>query len=144
MNEAEKLLARMFPAAAGRDIFSSDALAGESDFFAPDVIHSLFGPSGTKELLVGRSAFFDFVQRCAGSLAERRDEILMIRGIDRECAFVHARAYRRSLVNGEAIEYEWAMLYRVENDLITYGADMLDKRAQAFWSRVMYPTPREG
>lgn len=139
MNEAEKLLTRMFPSAGDRDIFASDDAGGENGFFAPDVIHSLFGPSGTKELLVGRDAFFDFVQRCEGALSERRDEILTIRGIDNQCAFVHARAYRRSRANGEDIHYEWAMLYRVENGLITYGADMLDTRAQEFWGRALTP-----
>lgn len=139
MNEAEKLLARMFPSAGNRDIFARDDAGGEHGFFAPDVTHSLFGPSGTKELLIGRAAFFDFVRRCDDALSERRDEILTISAIDSQCAFVHARAYRRSRANGEEIEYEWAMLYRVENGLITYGADMLDARAQAFWGRALTP-----
>lgn len=136
MNDAEKLLARMFPQTGDRDVFPS----GET-FFHPDVVHSLFGPSGTKELLVGRDAFFAFVRQCGDALAERRDDILTITGIDSQCAFVHARAYRRSRANGEEIHYEWAMLYRVEDGLITYGADMLDARAQAFWGRVLTPAP---
>lgn len=143
MNEAERLLARMFgwsaAGADGRDIFVDRGGGGGEGFFHPDVVHSLFGPSGTKELLVGRDAFFAFVGRCAEALSERRDEVLTITGIDGQCAFVHARAYRRSRANGEEIAYEWAMLYRVEDGLITYGADMLDARAQAFWGRVLTP-----
>lgn len=139
MNEAEKLLVRMFPKAGKRDIFVTNEAGGGDGFFAPDVVHSLFGPSGTKELLVGRDAFFDFVRRCDGALAERRDEVLEVRGVDSQCAFVHARAYRRSRANGEDIDYEWAMLYRIENGLITYGADMLDTRAQLFWGRALKP-----
>lgn len=141
MNEAEKLLDRMFPATGEQDIFANDDAGGDGEFFAPDVIHSLFGPSGTKELLVGRDAFFDFAGRCADALSERSDEILSIQGIDHECALVHARAYRRSAANGEDIHYEWAMLYRVENGFITYGVDMLDARAQAFWGRALTPAP---
>ncbi len=28
------------------------------------------------------------------------------------------------------------MLYRVENGMVTYGVDMLDSDAQAFWGRI--------
>lgn len=144
MNEAEQLLARMFgwsrSGTDGRDVFlDGGGNGGGEDFFHPDVVHSLFGPSGTKEMLVGRGAFFAFVGRCADALSERHDEVLTITGVDSQCAFVHARAYRRSRMNGEDIRYEWAMLYRVEDGLITYGADMLDARAQAFWGRVLTP-----
>lgn len=140
-NDAVKLLTRMFGFTAdGRqhpDVFLSGSKAGlPGGLFHPDVVHSLFGPSGTKETLVGREAFLRFAASCAEALEERHDEIIAITGIDRECAFVQARAYRRSAANGEAIHYEWAMLYRVEQELITYGADMLDAAAQAFWARV--------
>ena len=142
MNDAVKLLTRMFGFTAdGRqhpDVFpvGEQGRPSPADYFHPDVVHSLFGPRGTKETLVGREAFLRFAASCAEALEERHDEIIAITGIDRECAFVHARAYRRSAANGEAIHYEWAMLYRVEQGLITYGADMLDAAAQAFWARV--------
>lgn len=142
MNAAVAMLSRMFgitqDGSTQRDIFPVEGGDGPSpaSFFHPDVVHSLFGPSGTKETLVGRDAFLAFATGCAAALAERRDEIIAITGIDEECAFVHARAYRRSAASGEEIEYEWAMLYRVEDGLITYGADMLDTDAQAFWARV--------
>ena len=97
----------------------------------------MFGPSGAKETLTGRQAFLEFVDRCASALSERDDEIISITGIDEQCAFVHARAYRRSKATGEAIRYEWAMLYRVEDGQIVYGSDMLDADAQAFWGRVL-------
>ncbi|KKW91869.1 nuclear transport factor 2 family protein [Sphingobium chungbukense] len=142
MNDAVKLLTRMFGFTEGGrqhpDVFpvGDENRSSPSDYFHPDVVHSLFGPSGTKETLVGRDAFLAFATGCAQALAERQDEIIAITGIDRECAFVHARAYRKSASNGEDIHYEWAMLYRVEQGLITYGADMLDAAAQAFWARV--------
>ena len=60
----------------------------------------------------------------------------MIVAIDEQCAFVRASAWRKSKATGEEIAYEWAMLYRVEDGLITYGADMLDADAQAFWGRI--------
>lgn len=142
MNEAVPLLKRMFGVSDGGgrhpDVFpiGGEGRASPAAYFHPDVVHSLFGPTGTKETLVGRDAFLAFARSCAEALAERRDEIVAITGIDRECAFVHARAYRKSAANGEVIHYEWAMLYRVEQGLITYGADMLDAAAQAFCSRV--------
>lgn len=142
MNDAVKLLTRMFGFTEGGqrhpDVFpvAADDRPSAAGYFHPQVVHSLFGPSGTKETLVGRDAFLAFATSCAEALAERRDEIIAITGIDRECAFVHARAYRKSAANGEDIHYEWAMLYRVEQGLITYGADMLDAAAQAFWARV--------
>jgi hypothetical protein len=126
--------------ADGRDVFPTGGDGGMASFFHSDVTHSLFGPTGTKETLVGRDAFLGFAARCADALAERRDEILAITGIDEQCALVHARAYRRSAASGEDIHYEWAMLYRVEDGLITYGADMLDADAQAFWGRVRQVT----
>ena len=125
MNDAVKLLTRMFSfTAVGRqhpDVFpvGEQGRPSPADYFHPDVVHSLFGPSGTKETLVGRDAFLRFAASCAEALEERHDEIIAITGIDRECAFVQARAYRRSAANGEAIHYEWAMLYRVEQGLIT-------------------------
>ncbi|UXC93594.1 MULTISPECIES: nuclear transport factor 2 family protein [Sphingobium] len=142
MNDAVKLLTRMFgfteEGRHRRDIFpvGGESRPSPADYFHPDVVHSLFGPSGAKETLVGRDAFLAFAASCAEALAERRDEIIAITCVDRQCAFVHARAYRKSAANGEDIHYEWAMLYRVEQGLITYGADMLDAPAQAFWGRV--------
>ena len=137
MNDAEKLLRKMFNFGGG----SIDAIGGSAmdptTYFHPNVINSLFGPSGTKELIVGRDAFFEFCSLCASAATDRSDEIIAITGIDKECALVHARAKRMSVANGQQIEYEWAMLYRVENGLITYGADMLDTDAQAFWGNVL-------
>jgi hypothetical protein len=70
-------------------------------------------------------------------LAGRDDEIIAITGIDEQCALVHARAWRKSTASGEELRYEWAMLYRVENGLVTYATDMLDADAQAFWGRIL-------
>lgn len=139
MNSATELLRQMFlPASETGDVFggSHRAETAMADFFAPEVCHSLFGPNGTKEMLIGRDAFLAFVARCAGLLASRRDEILSIDAIDEQCAIVKARAWRTSKASGEEIAYEWAMLYRVEDGRITYGADMLDSDAQAFWGRI--------
>lgn len=141
MNAAEELLRGMFRfGEQDGDVFGTSAPPdgrAMADYFHADVCHSLFGPSGTKEMLAGRDALLAFVARCADALAERHDEIVSIRGIDAQCAFVHARAYRRSKATGEDIRYEWAMLYRVEDGRITYGADMLDADAQDFWGRVL-------
>lgn len=139
MNRATELLTQMFlPSNEAGDVFGNSGSQGGSmaDFFDPDVCHSLFGPTGTKEMLVGRDAFLAFVARCADLLASRRDEIASIVAIDEQSAFVKARAWRTSKATGEEIAYEWAMLYRVENGRITYGADMLDADAQAFWGRI--------
>jgi hypothetical protein len=137
VNDAEKLLRRVFKFREG----AVDAIGGPgmdpATYFHPHVIHSLFGPSGTKEQIVGRDALFTFVGLCASAVTERSDEVIAITGIDKECALVHARAKRKSIANGQEIAYEWAMLYRVENGLITYGADMLDTDAQAFWGNVL-------
>lgn len=138
MNQAETLLRRVFR--FGEDHFDAMAAGVAGDATAhihPDACHSLFGPSGNKEMLLGKQAFLDFVQQCAGALAERDDQIISIVGVDEQCAFVRARAYRKSKATGEEIRYEWAMLYRVEDGRITYGADMLDADAQAFWGRVL-------
>ena len=139
MNAAEKLLRKVFHFGEQRfDVFST-ADASSSDpaaYIHPDACFSLFGPSGKKELLIGRDAFLDFVRRCADALTDRADEIITITGIDEECALVHARAWRKSKASGDELRYEWAMLYRVEEGMVTYGTDMLDSDAQAFWSRV--------
>ncbi|WP_288487023.1 nuclear transport factor 2 family protein [uncultured Novosphingobium sp.] len=139
LNAAERLLRRMFhwgdADAGGQDLF----LAADDDaasYFHPDCVHHLFGPTGTKEMLVGRQAMLDFSARCAAALSARSDQILTISGIDEQCGFVHARALRESKATGERLSYEWSMQYRVEDDLITYGADMLDADAQAFWGRI--------
>lgn len=132
MNEAEVLLHQLFKVDDGpRDLFVV-AGQGRPDMFAhihPDARYSMFGPSGIKETLVGREAFIAFVTRCADALSGRADEIIAISGIDEHCALVHA-------ASGEEIRYEWAMLYRVEDGRITYGTDMLDPDAQAFWGRI--------
>lgn len=138
MNEAEKLLRSVFRFGEGWDAIGAiDRTSGDSwEHIHPEACYSLFGPSGTKEMLVGREAFLDFVARCAAAISDRSDEIIAISGIDEQCALVHARAFRRSRTTGEEIRYEWAMLYRVEDGRITYGADMLDADAQAFWGQV--------
>jgi ketosteroid isomerase-like protein len=143
MNDAEKLLRRVFHFGAGEEKNDLDAIAtidrSHADSWAhihPDARYSLFGPSCSKEILVGREAILDFVAQCAEAISYRSDEIVAISGIDEQCALVHARAWRRSRATGEEIRYEWAMLYRVEDGRITYGADMLDADAQAFWGRV--------
>jgi ketosteroid isomerase-like protein len=139
MNQAEKLLRSVFRFGEGWDAIGAiDRTRGDSwAHIHPQACYSLFGPSGTKEMLVGRDAFLDFVGRCAAAISDRSDEIVAISGIDEQCALVHARAWRRSRATGEEIRYEWAMLYRVEDGRITYGADMLDADAQAFWGRVL-------
>lgn len=135
-NRAVPLLRRLFGVDAGGG--EIDAIGLDlSGYFSPDVVHSLFGPSGTKEALVGLEAFKAFGARCAGALAGRSDQILAIVPIDEECALVHARAWRKSKASGAEITYEWAMLYRVEDGRITYGADMLDRDAELFWAGVM-------
>lgn len=141
MNEAERLLRRVFgfdSGQAGGDVFASARGGGSrpQQHIHDDAQYALFGPSGGKELLRGRDAFLDFINTCAEALADRSDEILAITSVDQQCAFVHARAYRKSAATGEEIRYEWAMLYRVEDGLITYGSDMLDADAQAFWGRI--------
>lgn len=142
MNQAERLLRSVFQFGDGK--IGGDVFPGEGDshgdpagFIHPDACHSLFGPSGTKELLNGRDSFLAFARTCGEALSARSDEILAITSIDEQCALVHARATRTSAATGEEICYEWAMLYRVENGLVTYGTDMLDADAQAFWGRVL-------
>ena len=76
------------------------------------------------------------MRSCTEALADRTDEIIAITGIDAERALVHARAWRKGKASGEELQYEWAMLYRVENGMVTYGVDMLDSDAQAFWGRI--------
>jgi ketosteroid isomerase-like protein len=139
MNEAERLLRQIFrfdsewDAIGAVDPVDKDSWA----HIHPDARYSMFGPTGIKEMLVGRDAFVDFVSRCAAAISERSDEIVAITGIDDQCAFVQAHAYRKSRATGEEIRYDWAMLYRVENGQVTYGADMLDADAQTFWGRVL-------
>lgn len=142
MNEAEALLRDMF--GFGTDSSASDVFnaatsqaGGSYDRHHPDVEFALFGPSGRKELLSGREAFLSFVEICSAALADRRDQILDITGFGEQCAFVRASAYRKSLATGAEINYEWAMLYRVEGGVITYGTDMLDNAAQQFWANVL-------
>lgn len=143
MNQAVPLLCKMFGVGQGEDGATggrrSDAFDDAFDAVHPDARYSLFGPSGTKELLVGRTAIAAFVKDCLAALAAHEDEILAILPIGAQCALVHARAYRRSAASGKDLRYEWAMLYRVEAGLITYGADMLDAEAQAFWAGVRRP-----
>jgi len=145
MNEAVPLLRAIFgPEGSGRDMFA--AAGGDGDPFAhihPGAVYQLFGPTGTKEVLEGREAFAAFVRRCVDAIAAHEDEILAITPIDEHCALVHARAYRKSAASGEELRYEWAMLYRVEQGLITYATDMLDPDAQAFWGRVLSPAAKD-
>lgn len=138
LNQAECVLRRMFHFGEPETLDAFSTSTGDAvDFIHPQAQHSLFGPSGRKELLADRASFLAFVERCAAALADRRDEILAITGIDEQCAFVHARAWRKAAATGEEIEYEWSMLYRVEDGQITYATDMLDRDAQAFWGRVL-------
>lgn len=145
MNAAVAVLSQQFGFGSDdtpRDAFGNES-GGSGEPFAhvhPDARFSMFGPSGIKEMLEGKQAFVDFVSRCAAALADRSDEILAIMPVDEQSAFVHARAWRKSKASGEELRYEWAMLYRVEDGLITYGADMLDADAQAFWGRVLSDT----
>lgn len=138
MNQAEHLLRGFFRFGDERPLDAFSMASGSTaDIIHPQAQHSLFGPSGNKELLPDRAAFLAFVERCANALEARRDEILTITGIDEECALVHAKAWRKAAATGEEISYQWAMLYRVEGGQITYGSDMLDRDAQEFWRRVL-------
>lgn len=78
-----------------------------------------------------------FVEKCSAALADRRDQILDIASVGDQCAVVRASAYRKSRATGAEINYEWAMLYRVEDGMITYGSDMSDDDAQQFWAKVL-------
>jgi hypothetical protein len=140
MNEAEQLLRRLYAPGGGHDR-ASPSLQMET-IIHPHAKFSLFGLSGAKEQIHGRDAFLAFVARCYGALSGHRNEILDVVGFDEQCAFVRARAWRKATWSGEEASYQWAMLYRVEAGLITYGADMLDARAQAFWGRVLPPVER--
>jgi len=135
MNPAEALLRETFGAAGGAAL-GEDARKAREARYHPDVRYDLFGPTGTRETHQGREAVFAFMARAGAALDGHSDEVLDIRGIDEDCAMVHARAWRRSKATGEELTYEWAMLYRVKDGQILYGADMLSEAAQAFWGRI--------
>jgi len=135
MNNAEAVMRRQFGLDTGpqTDPF---ARSQGTDNIHPDIAFSLFGMTGTKEEGRGRDAFIAFTTGCLAALADHRDEILDIIGIDEQCVFVRARAYRQSAATGEALSYEWSTLSRIEDGRITYVTDMLDSDAQAFWGRI--------
>jgi len=139
MNDAELVIRRLFGLSEDTpqriDAFGPAGQRPES-FFHPDVEFSMFGESGTKEYGRGRDQYLSFVERSANALAARSDEIVSITPVDEQMAVVRSRAWRKSAATGEELRYEWVMLFRVENGLITYGADMLDRDAQEFWGRI--------
>jgi ketosteroid isomerase-like protein len=139
MNEAERVLRAQFHfGSTGLGPIDAIAEAGSSfiDQVHPDIQLSLFGPGGDKQIIHGKAGYKAFMTRCLSVIASRSDEIISIDGAGQEMAIVRAKAYRKSAVNGEEIHYEWVMLYRVENGLVTFAADMLDRAAVDFWTRV--------
>ncbi|MBV9840939.1 MAG: nuclear transport factor 2 family protein [Sphingomonadaceae bacterium] len=135
MNDAEALVRELFGLDADKPVSPFDR-ARSVDHIHPDIEFSLFGMSGTKEVGHGRDAYLAFTTGCRQALANHSDEILSVVGIDEQCVFVRARAYRKSAATGEALEYEWATLMRVEDGKTTYVTDILDRDAQAFWGRI--------
>ena len=136
MNAAEKRMREVFQFGATiekSDVFKS---GGFGDHLHPEIQFSMFGPSGTKEFQIGRDNYLNFVEKCAALLSDRSDEIVSITSADEEIAIVTANAWRKSKSTGEEIHYQWVMLYRVEDGLVTYAADMLDRDAQEFWGRI--------
>lgn len=136
MNAAEQRMREVFQ--FGDNIKKSDVFKSGSsgDHLHHDIQFNLFGPSGTKELHKGRDAYLSFVKNCAELLSDRSDEIVSITGADETMAIVTGNAWRKSKASGEEIRYQWVMLYRVEDSMVTYAADMLDRDAQEFWGRI--------
>lgn len=138
MNAAEQLVRQLHglhhETSADVDPFDQNS---RTTYVHPEVEFSLFGQSGTKEVGHGLEAYFAFVANCQAALCDSSDEILNVIGIDEECVFVRARAYRKAKATGEDIRYEWATLMRVEDGLITSVIDILDRDAQMFWGRAI-------
>jgi len=137
MNAAERLVRETYgllPGAEGAvNPFDQSRRAAR---LHPDVEFSLFGMTGTKEFGRGAEAYTRFTSDCLAALADRSDEILDIIGIDEQSVFVRAQAWRKSAATGEELRYQWSSLMRVEDGLITYATDMLDRDAQEFWGRI--------
>jgi hypothetical protein len=142
MNNAEAVIRRLFGMEAHQaqegvsvDAFDSTRQRLEA-FYHPQIEFSLFGETGVKEHGRGRAQYLAFVGRCAAALSARSDEIVSITPIDEQMVVVRARAWRKSAATGAELRYEWVMLFRVEDGLVTYGVDMLDRDAQQFWGRI--------
>lgn len=137
MNAAERLVREtwgLLPAAEGA--INPFDQSGRAPRLHPDIEFSLFGMTGTKEFGRGPEAYTRFTSDCLAALADRSDEILDVVSIDAQSVFVRAQAWRKSAATGEELRYQWSTLMRVEDGLITYVTDMLDRDAQEFWGRI--------
>jgi len=140
MNDAVQILRQMFHfGEPGKfdAIGSSSSEGGTLDRVHPDIVFSAYDIHGVRRHGVGRQAFADFVAECAAAVSERRDEIISIDGAGDQMGIVRARAFRRSAASGETLNYEWIMVFRIENGLITVAADMLDRKAADYWGRIL-------
>ena len=105
-----------------------------SRFLHPDLVYRGWGHEGWVDIR-GRDAFLEFCRDGLEAISDASESLITIVPAGKDMALVVSGAYRTFKYLNESTYYEYAMLVRVENGVITYACDMLDREAADHWVR---------
>jgi ketosteroid isomerase-like protein len=98
--------------------------------FAPDITYCGTSAHGNLQMALGKEALFEMSREPAQFMEpdELGEELLDCVAFGDELVAVHARCHRRIRNTGERVSYEYVMVVRIEDGLITRGVDVGERK----------------
>ena len=106
---------------------------GDLSGFSPDYTHLGYNIDGTPQVFTGLPAFVELMGKVATHFEVYETEPLSMEPIGTELLVVVLNAHRRTH-DGREYRGTFAMIFRVENGLLTRGSDMIESSGEAYWS----------
>jgi ketosteroid isomerase-like protein len=112
---------------------------GWDTHFSPDITYcgtSVRG--GQLQMALGKAAVFHMAREAQQYMEpdERGEELLECVAFGDEMVAAYVRCHRRLRTSGESISYEFVMLVRVEDGIITRGVDIGERKIDEVFRRL--------
>jgi len=103
---------------------------GWDTLFAADVTYCGTSAHGNLQMALGKEALFEMSREPAQFMEPDAlgEELLDCVAFGDELVAVHARCHRRIRATGERVSYEYVMVVRIEDGLITRGVDVGERK----------------
>jgi ketosteroid isomerase-like protein len=110
---------------------------GWDTLFADDVSYCGTSSHGNLQLALGKQAVFELSREAAQFMEpdERGEELLDCVAFGDELVAVHTRCHRLIRNTGERVSYEYVMVVRIEDGVITRGVDVGERKIDDVYLR---------
>jgi ketosteroid isomerase-like protein len=106
--------------------------AGDTGGFSPEYTHIGFDVDGTMQVVAGLSAFLNLVAKGASAFDIYDSEVRSSEAVGDELVISVVDCHRRTH-DGREYRGTFAMILRVEDGILTRGADMIESAGETFW-----------